>query len=588
MTNDPSRLPIEMNVKFHPNFRRLLTVALCSLLIWGCSQSEKHKSPEKKIRSDIPITPYKPKSQGDDSGLGSLPDVPLAQMEDKKSPNLFSITVESADIRKVLKAFARDSKLGIVIDPDVSGNVSVDLKQVTLEETLYFLLDPLDLDYTREGSVLRVTNRRYKTRIFTLNHLLIKRSSSGKIEISSIETESGGTGTGQITSEVETSFWEDLEKQLATLVGVQIAGEADAAAEGGAPAAEGAAQPSESSGGSSLFGSSTASSPSSASSSEATTPTSILETPKLIVNRSSGMILVRTHPEILKDVAQFLEAVEGSVHRQVRIEAKLAEIVLDDSTQYGVNWERFTPFGEKNQNGSTSAKSDPTFGEAPFFTATLRGDRGRATAILKALQEKQKVTILSSPSVSTLNNQPAIIKIAREQPFFKITDKTEIISGVKVTERTVEEDNITIGISLRVTPQISADGDIMMDIHPVITDTIGEDAVVLDPEFGTILASKPVLSVREINTMIRAHDSETVLIAGLIKDRVSQSESRVPLLSDIPILGELFKSKKTKNEKTELVIFITPTIITGRMIHQLSERERRYFKQYNQKLFKEL
>ncbi|MBF0237210.1 MAG: hypothetical protein HQM12_05835 [SAR324 cluster bacterium] len=572
--------------------KAILGIVLMSMLV-GCSSQ--YKSTPQKTRDEIEVSPYKPLTGEKADGLEALPEVPVAQMEDKKGPRLFTIAVENTDIRKVLKAFARDSQLSIVIDPDVEGNVSVDLKQVTLEEILFFMLDPIALDYSREGNVLRVFRKKFETRIFTLNHLMIKRSSKGEIAVSSIGETAGGTGTGSITSEMETDFWVDLEKQLKALVGLSTT--EDAAAEGDSQQSDSqdtsstTTAPTSSGGLGSLFSSASSAQPP-VSAQTVSQGSQIMpvagEQPKLVINKNSGLILVRASKEIINDVAKFLEVVENSVHRQVRIEAKIAEVTLDDNTQFGVNWERITPFGERQQNGVSGFTSEPPFSDSSFFSATIRGDRGRASAILRALQENQEVKILSSPSISTLNNQPAIIKIAKEQPVFSIKETPLATSGTPIIQRTAEKEHVTIGISLRVTPYISENGDIMIDIHPVITDTVGEDAVIRDPQYGTIMASAPVLSVREINTMVNARNGETILIAGLIKDRVSESENKVPILSEIPILGELFKSTKIQKEKTELVILLTPTIITGRTIHQLSEREKKYFKQKDPTLFQEL
>ncbi|MGK5093373.1 hypothetical protein WDW89_15360 [Deltaproteobacteria bacterium TL4] len=554
----------------------LLSGCLAFLLVVSCT-SKISKPAEEKGRSEIEVTPYKEPGTQQESGVAELPDeVDIgSDIADKKGPKLFSIQVSASDIRKVLQAFARDSKLGIVIDPDVEGMVSVDLKQSTLEEVLFFLLDPLDLDYSREGQVLRISKRRFKTRIFTLNHLLIKRSGKGSIKVSSIEVGKTETGTGEIMSESSSDFWAELETQLKMLVGIdETTQEAVPASAGDKPQGSEAPKPA-------LFGTptdttSTVTATESAAKKE-------LETPKLIINRSTGMILVRSRPEVLDVVARFLELVQGSVNRQVRIEAKIAEVVLDDENQFGIRWERFTPFGERHENGSVDLKSGQPLSQN-FFSGVIRGDRGRSTAILDAVQIESQVNILSAPSISTLNNQPAIIKVAREEPFFSITETLNAETNTYTKSATKE--SVTIGVSLRVTPQISDKNVIMMDIHPVITDLL---SVREERDNNKVLIiSSPVLTVREMNTMVQAKSGETILLAGLIRKKTTQTETKIPLLGDIPFLGELFKSSQIKDEKTELVILLTPTVLIGKSIYEITEKERQFFQQYDLSIYKEL
>jgi type II secretory pathway component GspD/PulD (secretin) len=186
--------------------------------------------------------------------------------------------------------------------------------------------------------------------------------------------------------------------------------------------------------------------------------------------------------------------------------------------------------------------------------------------IIEALSTQGDVNILSSPKVSTLNNQPAIIKVASEDPYFQTTRTT--VYGE--TDTTTQVYFLTIGVVLSVTPQISADGTIMLDIHPTVTDKTGE-------KISRTGDSVPIVDVRETDTVVRVNDRETILIAGLMQNKVFENRISVPLLGDMPLLGYLFRHTARETRKTELVIMLTPRIVTAANVTTITTSERQRF-----------
>ena len=189
---------------------------------------------------------------------------------------------------------------------------------------------------------------------------------------------------------------------------------------------------------------------------------------------------------------------------------------------------------------------------APFFRFGVAN--GNFESFLSLLKTQGKVKVLSNPKIATLNNQRAMIKVATEDVSFETT--TVVASGSPATTSTVTK-YVTIGVMLDVTPQVDDKGNIILNIHPVVTDKLQDKT---SPKGD---ATAPVVNVRETDAMVRMKDGETVIIGGLLQDKEDIEESGVPGLMSLPFIGKFFKAKSIQKQKTELVIFITPTIIIG-------------------------
>ncbi|MBF0288380.1 MAG: secretin and TonB N-terminal domain-containing protein [SAR324 cluster bacterium] len=489
--------------------KRWMIVAVSSLLL-GCSNAN--------IKT--PLTPFEQSQRSVQETVQTssmLPEIVLPQIEEKQAkPKSFSLAVKDMDIRSVLKVFIDSSELSLVIDQDVQGKVTVDLKQVSLEQLLFYVLEPLNLDYVRDGNVLYISTRKLKTRIFMVNYLASKRSTSGSISISGSNEKSSSSGS--ISSSNEFDFWTKLEAQLQVLVAQSDMTEDEK------------------------------------------------HKPELLINRGSGVVLVRATPKVLHQIEQFLDLVGDASRRQVRIEAKIVEVTLNDENRFGINWERMSEvFPDRLFGSDVSVSAASGFQLAPGTPggvfATFASER--TNAVLQALKKQGNVQVLSSPSISTLNNQPALIKVAQEKVAFVV--KTELqTSGVgaeSVTTKTTEAEikKVTDGLSLRVTPNISRNGMIIMDVHPVITKL--ERFENITDDLGQRIGVEPVVNVREINAILKARSGESVIMGGLMEESNSKEKTKVPFLGSIPVMGALFQSQVDVKTKKELVIFITPTLL---------------------------
>lgn len=543
---------------------------------------------------------------------------------------LYTLCVRDADVRDVLMSLGKESNISIIVDPDIdiekelieeteikdlsrgeheesvagvrtgvrggiyaagtegAGRglgkqiqkrwtekrrtrlVTADLKDVTLFEALDALLTPLRLEYKVEGNVIRVSKLCTITRIFHLDYIITRRGGERNMSVGisgtaartgltqfrgtqqggpvGVDTTRSVGGTNIFGRDDEDIFTEieagleglglisygsgfggvpEVEETLAGRLGISAGRE-----ERLQRRREGLREfrvESEYAGREGVF----------------------------TINRQAGTVFVTAFPDTIQKVAEYLETVEGSVHRQVLIQAKVIEVTLNDEFQYGINWD---VIARKFKSPSIDIKQIPSPDISGIFQIAFTSRD--LSALIEALSEQGKVNVLSSPKISTLNNQKAIIKIGTEEVFFEV-ERVRIgsdSSGAPVFQTVSRPFYVSLGVMLDVTPQISASGAITMNIHPSVTEKL-EDKT---SPAGDVTA--PNYTVREADTVIKASDGETVVIAGLMKDKERINEQKVPVLGNIPFLGWLFKNTKRTKEKTDLVILLTPTVTVGEAI----------------------
>lgn len=549
---------------------------LTLILALGCA------APPKKERTLLPsqmLVQTQPQPPPEEK----LQELVIPQREEaKKIPEkLYSLFVRDADVQEVLLAFSKESDLNIVIDPELSGKVTIDLKRVTLDEVLDSILTPLGWTYRTDRKFIKIFRPQMDTRFFTLNYVATKRVGKREIyastgggtqalmgqqvgAVTGQQTTTGGgarTGYSDLISVDEFDMWDEIQKGLEAIVFSSTEGKK------------------------------------AGSESEKMTYTKVDEKgKKLIVNKSTGVICVTDYPVNLNKVASLLEAIEGSSQRQVTIQAKILEVILNDEYREGINWQvienlpRFVnlAWGLTNKVGTTgfpgstmgylsdattgttttvaSTISTPdTFTIKPFGGVFLIGAGGTEillSDIIEAISQQGDVKILSNPTISTLNNQKAIIRVGDQDVFF--------ITGAVATQTTVTQFvqpmTIDVGIILDVTPQIAEDGTIIMNIHPSITEKTGEK---IAPDGRSTF---PLLSVRETDTTVRVKEGQTVIIAGLMQEKTEKTLTGVPGLQSLPLFGNLFRYRTETKRNSELVIMITPSLQFGRKVEGLTQR----------------
>ena len=458
------------------------------------------------------------------------------------------IAANEVDAKSFFAAIVDESAYSVAMHPDVSGNITLNLKDVTLDEVITVVEDLYGYEIQRKGKIIQVYPAGMRTETIPLNYLYITRNGSSSTSVNSgglssndsrnrgssssskgnsnnsnlsnngSDGQSGANQNGSsqnssginIYTNSQSDYWVELQANLLSLLGV-------------------------------------------GSNDEART---------VIVSPQAGLVTVRAMPNEIKVVKKFIRDSEENLRRQVIIEAKIMEVTLNDDYQQGINWDEVL-----GHVGSTDIAFSTAGGLAGNTISTLIGGTTSIgfknkdfAGVINLLSTQGNVQVLSSPRITVTNNQKAVIKVGNDEYF--VTDVSSTTTTGTSTTVTPEVDLTPFfsGIALDVTPQISESGEVILHVHPAVT--ITEEQVKLIQLGGDeIVLPMARSSVRESDTIIRAKSGEIVIIGGLIETRKVDSESKTPLLGDIPWVGELFKSKRQKTEKKELVILLKPIVI---------------------------
>ncbi len=457
-----------------------------------------------------------------------LPDAPLEGVERtrtsaaefRKPSRRYTLVMAGADARELFLSLARENDFNLVLSPEVSGTVTMDIKEATAEELMDEVCGMLGCRAVFGGNTVRIAPEKRVTRVFPVDYLLTGRTGAGSLMASTSASGGGGgggstttsesTSTNSVTTEEKADFWGGLAEEIGALL-----------------------------------------SPGSG---------------KVVVNRTSGTVTVTDYMANVEQVGRHLRMIEARVRTGVVIETRIMEVTLDDSTKYGIDWTALPDLSSLSLSGSLTAGATASQALSTGSTTFQFGVAGsKFNAFLDAMAQTGNLNVLSAPKVSTLNNQKAIIRIGRQDIFFRSVVTPASTTSAAFT--TYTPDSVTEGIILSVTPQVGQDGRIMLAIHPTITEKVGEATA---PDKNTA----PILDVRETNTVVTVADGETVFIGGMMQERTQETVKSVPLLGDIPYVGALFRSNEQIKKKTELVILITPRVVRTGEGAEIAERER--------------
>ena len=433
----------------------------------------------------------------------------------------FNIAASEVEAGSFFNALASQHGISIAVHPEVRGTISLNLRQVTLADTLAAISRLYGYGIERQGGVYQVYPNGVRTRTFSVNYLMLSRNGQSQTAISGSSLsngEDGGNSAGnsstRINTESNNDFWSDLESALGRLIGNK-------------------------------------------------------DDRVVVTNPQAGLVSVRAAPDELALVEDFLSRAERQLKRQVILEARIIEVELNDGFEQGIEWNNLT--ADSNSGQRATGQSPGGLNDYPGFLspiANLLGGGavfgytdGNFDVVVNLLQTQGEVNTLSNPRVTTSNNQKAVIKVGTDEYFVtNFTLNTTTSNGVSEQSPDIELSPFFSGISLDVTPQISDDNKVLLHIHPTVSEVTDGDKQI---DFGSGLVTLPLArsTVRESDTIVEARSGEMIIIGGLMQEKQSEQNSAVPLLSQIPILGNLFKNRNLGSKKSELVIMLRPVVV---------------------------
>ncbi len=533
-------------------YARSLGACGALLVSYGCASSGSALPP---VRTDVSVQPMpQPRAQNSvGTGGDSLPGLSVlagTQISDGvASRRIDTLDAVNQDIQLVLRGLAANYGMNLEIEPEVTGVVTTRLQNVTLREALASIVTPQGYTFEITNGVLRVGGARSQTRIFTLDYVALNRIGSSNTSVSRSIGGGGGGGSDQISSSTVADLWDEIRVALDGLIFDEaVVGQSESSTPSIISTGTSTQQQASGLGGQNGVGA--------GGSGRAYSRASAGR--RLIINPIAGTIMVTAPSAKLTEVAAFINAFEASVQRQVLIEAKIVDVSLTRESSFGIDWNAVM----RIKNLSLGIAQTISASTGSGIQLTLSGGGNQINAVLRALQSQGTVNVLSSPRVSTLNNQPAIFRVTTEEVVFTATRQPILgpNGGTIGFNNTIVPQQISVGIVLNVIPQIGADNTITMNVRPHINGVLRIATFTTDDGNQSQV---PVLEERETDTMVRARAGETVVIGGLMQTRISNDKSGVPGLRRLPIFGKLFESSREVQTKSELVIFITATIVAS-------------------------
>ncbi len=468
----------------------------------------------------------------------------------------FDLVVNNAPAAQVFLQLAQGTAYNMLVSPDVSGTLTVNLKDTTVPDALDTLRELFGYEYRITGNRVFIYPNTVQTRLFKINYLPGRRQGTSDIRVSSsaiTQGSSGGSSTGsagsgagggdssgssgtqqrqnnnaQVHTSSDADFWREVQASLQSLVGTH--------------------------GGRSV-----------------------------VLNPAAGVVVVKATPAELRQVEGYLKAVQVSIERQVMLEAKIVEVSLSKDAQTGINWAGFGKLGSGqltlgsgapgsiignsgNLTGHDGTVAAPGVSVAPG--ALGRGFYGLAfqaanfAALLNFLQTQGDVQVLSSPRIATMNNQKAVLKVGSDELYVTGVATSTTSSG----NSTVSSPSVTLqpffsGISLDVTPQIDDAGNVILHVHPTISSVSEKNKNIDLGALGSFRLPLASSSVNETDSIVRVRDGQIVAIGGLMKVETRDERTGLPVLSDAPFIGGLFRQTSRVQSKRELVIMLKPTVI---------------------------
>jgi MSHA biogenesis protein MshL len=551
--------------------QNILTIAIVTTLLLSGCQTASTRDTYDKISNEVNSAAAKPAVVTQNEAVSSALLPPVSQLSEQLPKaravleERFNVSFNNVPVQQFYNSIVAGTRYNMLINPEVTGNITANLKDVTLFEALDAIRELYGYDYKVEGTRIYIRPLTMQTKMFKINYLTAVRKGVSSLRVSSTSVANAGTsnsgsqsngngsnnnnnnsGNGNdpnnpggsqtqrdsanVSTTSESDFWLELKASLEAIVSTGKDGRS------------------------------------------------------VTISPQSGVIVIRAMPDELRNVDLYLRATQLSVDRQVILEAKILEVELNSNFQSGVNWAAFgkrfavgtiqpgttlgprgTPLSSTGAAG-INATAGSLIGASSDAAGTLLGmafQTSNFAALISFLEGQGTVHVLSSPRIATLNNQKALLKIGTDEFYVTGVSTTTSTSGngTGVTSPTVTLQPFFSGVVLDVTPQIDEDGNIILHVHPSVSQVSTVNKALNLGSLGSYNLPLAASSTSEMDSMVRGQNGQVVAIGGLMRQATTTDNSGVPGANRVPVLGMLFGSKSEVVQKRELVVLIKPTIV---------------------------
>jgi general secretion pathway protein D len=485
-------------------------------------------------------------------------------------PETYSVVVNNVRVQELLFALARDARLNVDIHPEITGAVTLNAIDQTLPQLLARIARQVDMRYElRDDTIVVVPDSPY-LRTYRVDYLNMARETQSDVTVSTsigggavagagaaAGTPAGGGTQQSIKNRSTNRFWETLVANIK-----DILRETDRVlpAQAAAPAAVAVAAPPP------QPGAPGQPAPPATATTVVTPPaptSTYVEKASVIANQEAGILTIRATGRQHERIQEFLDQVIANASRQVLIEATLVEVRLNNEYQQGINWSLVArASGDRLSINVPGGSSSPAGVTTNAFTIGLLSGGGNFSAVLRLLESFGTLKVLSSPKVSVLNNQTAMLRVVDNLVYFTI--KTDISQNQNQTVQvfTTTVNPYAVGFVMSVTPQISDSDRVLLNVRPTITREIGK---AIDPNPAlvqlNITNTVPLLQTRELESILHIQSGQVAIMGGLMQDELEEVDDGIPGLNRVPGVNQVFRQLRNANRKTELVVFLRPTVV---------------------------